>query len=95
MDLPEGRRDHRHAHATWRLHSTSRQWIQDGYFPEDVNAIEYADSNARFAKGEGVFTFNGDWQNGGYDADAPGNIGFFLFPPAEAGGVHGVDVRAH
>jgi raffinose/stachyose/melibiose transport system substrate-binding protein len=65
------------------------QWIQAGYFPEDVNAIEYADSNARFGKGEGVFTFNGDWQNGGYDTDAPGNVGFFLFPPAEEGGVHG------
>ena len=66
-----------------------QQWIEAGYFPEDVNAIEYADSNARFAQGEGVFTFNGDWQNGGYDTDAPGNVGFFLFPPAEEGGVHG------
>jgi raffinose/stachyose/melibiose transport system substrate-binding protein len=66
-----------------------QQWIQAGYFPEDVNAIEYTDSNARFAGGEGVFTFNGDWQNAQYDKDAPGNIGFFLFPPAEAGGVHG------
>ncbi len=36
-----------------------------------------------------MFTFNGDWQNGGYDKDAPGNIGFFLFPSAEEGGVHG------
>ena len=61
---------------------------QAGYFPEDVNAIEYTDSNARFAGGEGVFTFNGDWQNAQYDTDAPGNIGFFLFPPAEAGGGH-------
>ena len=66
-----------------------QQWIESGYFPEDVNAIEYADSNSRFAKGEGVFTFNGDWQNGGFDTDAPGNIGFFVFPSAEEGGVHG------
>jgi raffinose/stachyose/melibiose transport system substrate-binding protein len=65
-----------------------QQWIEAGYFPEDVNAIEYTDSNARFAGGEGVFTFNGDWQNAQYDADAPGNIGFFLFPPAEEGGPH-------
>ncbi len=65
-----------------------QQWIEAGYFPEDVNAIEYTDSNARFANGEGVFTFNGDWQNAQYDADAPGNIGFFLFPPAEEGGPH-------
>ena len=62
-----------------------QQWIEAGYFPEDVNAIEYTDSNARFAAGEGVFTFNGDWQNAGFDEAAPENVGFFLFPPAEDG----------
>jgi raffinose/stachyose/melibiose transport system substrate-binding protein len=62
------------------------QWIKAGYFPADVNAIEYTDAAARFGAGEGVFTFNGDWQNAGYDAAMPGNVGFFLFPPAEADG---------
>jgi raffinose/stachyose/melibiose transport system substrate-binding protein len=62
------------------------QWIKAGYFPEDLNAIQYFDATGRFGKGEGVFTFNGDWQNAGYDTDLPGNVGFFLFPPAEAGG---------
>jgi raffinose/stachyose/melibiose transport system substrate-binding protein len=62
------------------------QWIQAGYFPADINAIEYTDAAARFGTGEGVFTFNGDWQNAPYDAAMPGNVGFFLFPPAEAGG---------
>jgi raffinose/stachyose/melibiose transport system substrate-binding protein len=62
------------------------QWIKDGYFPPDINAIEYTDANARFGKGEGVFIFNGDWQNAGYDTDMPGNVGFFLMPPAEEGG---------
>jgi raffinose/stachyose/melibiose transport system substrate-binding protein len=62
------------------------QWIKSGYFPPDINAIEYTDANARFGKGEGVFIFNGDWQNAGYDTDMPGNVGFFLMPPAEAGG---------
>ena len=62
------------------------QWIKSGYFPKDANAIEYTDANARFGKGEGVFMFNGDWQDGGYDKDQPGNVGFFVFPPAEAGG---------
>lgn len=63
-------------------------WIENGYFPSDVNAIEYTDANARFGAGEGVFMFNGDWQNAGYDAAAPGKIGFFLMPPAEEGGPH-------
>ncbi len=62
------------------------QWIQNGYFPPDINAIEYTDANARFGQGEGVFIFNGDWQNAGYDTDMPGNVGFFLMPPAEEGG---------
>lgn len=63
-----------------------QQWIENGYFPEDINAIEYTDASARFGKGEGVFIFNGDWQNAGYDTDMPGNVGFFLMPPLEAGG---------
>jgi raffinose/stachyose/melibiose transport system substrate-binding protein len=62
------------------------QWIKAGYFPPDINAIEYTDAASRFTKGEGVFTFNGDWQNNGYDTGMPGNVGFFLMPPAVAGG---------
>ena len=63
-----------------------QMWIDKGYFPPDINAIEYTDSNARFTKGEGVFTFNGDWENADYDTNMPGNIGFFLMPPAQEGG---------
>jgi len=62
-----------------------QDWITNGYFPPDINAIEYTDANARFGQGEGVFIFNGDWQNAGYDTDMPGNVGFFLMPPAEEG----------
>lgn len=62
------------------------QWIKSGYFPSDVNAIEYTDSNARFTKGEGVFTFNGDWENADYDKNLSGNTGFFVMPPSQAGG---------
>jgi raffinose/stachyose/melibiose transport system substrate-binding protein len=62
------------------------QWAKAGYFPEDANAIEYTDANARFGKGEGVFMFNGDWQNATYDKDLSGNVGFFVFPPGEADG---------
>jgi raffinose/stachyose/melibiose transport system substrate-binding protein len=63
-----------------------QQWVEAGYFPKDVNAIEYTDANARFGKGEGVFMFNGDWQNAVYDKDQPEGVGFFVFPPGEAGG---------
>jgi raffinose/stachyose/melibiose transport system substrate-binding protein len=63
-----------------------QQWVEAGYFPEDANAIEYTDANARFGKGEGVFMFNGDWQNAVYDTDLAGKVGFFVFPSAQAGG---------
>ena len=62
------------------------EWIKAGYFPPDINAIEYTDAATRFGQGEGVFTFNGDWQNAGYNTDLPGNVGFFVMPPAVAGG---------
>jgi raffinose/stachyose/melibiose transport system substrate-binding protein len=62
------------------------QWIKSGYFPPDINAIEYTDAAARFVKGEGVFTFNGDWENADYDKNLSGNVGFFVMPPLEAGG---------
>ena len=61
-------------------------WIEEGYFPEDANAIEYTDANARFRSGEGLFIFNGDWENAGYDGEMGDNVGFLLFPPLEAGG---------
>jgi len=63
-----------------------QQWVTNGYFPSDINAIEYTDAAARFVKGEGVFTFNGDWQNAGYDSGMPGNVGFFVMPSAQVGG---------
>jgi raffinose/stachyose/melibiose transport system substrate-binding protein len=61
-----------------------QRWIEAGYFPEDANAIQYTDANARFRGGEGVFIFNGDWENSVYNDEMAGNIGFFLFPPLEA-----------
>jgi raffinose/stachyose/melibiose transport system substrate-binding protein len=61
------------------------QWIKAGYFPKDINAIEYTDASARFGKGEGVFTFNGDWENATYNKNLPGNVGFFVMPPEKAG----------
>jgi len=63
-----------------------KQWVEAGYFPKDVNAIEYTDAQSRFGKGEGLFMFNGDWQDAGYDKDLAGDAGFFVFPPADSGG---------
>lgn len=56
------------------------EWLQKGYFTKDVNALQYSDAASRFGKGQGLFTFNGDWQDANYDKDMKGNIGFFTFP---------------
>ena len=64
------------------------QWIKAGYFPSDANAIDYATGMSRFIGGKGLLLFNGDWESGNLDKQMAGNAGFFLMPPAEAGGKH-------
>src|SRR4030095_5664983 len=39
--------------------------------------------------GEGLFIFNGDWENANYDKGMAGNVGFFIFPPKDKGGTAG------
>lgn len=62
------------------------QWIKAGYFPKDVNAVDYAKMMGRFIDGQGLFMFNGDWESGRLDKQLPGGAGFFLMPPAQPGG---------
>jgi raffinose/stachyose/melibiose transport system substrate-binding protein len=63
-----------------------QQWIKAGYFAKDVNAVEYAKMMSRFLAGQGLFMFNGDWESGNLDKHMPGDVGFFLMPPAQASG---------
>lgn len=61
-------------------------WIEDGYFADDINAIDYSQMMSRFIGGDSVFIFSGDWESGNLDDQMPGNVGFFLMPPLEEGG---------
>jgi raffinose/stachyose/melibiose transport system substrate-binding protein len=65
------------------------QWIKDGYFNSDANAVPYETMMSRFEHGQGVFIFDGDWESGNFDSHFPGKYGFFLFPPLTAGGKQG------
>ncbi len=64
------------------------QWVKSGYFQDDINAVDYATAMSRFIGGQGLFLFNGDWESGNLDKQMAGNVGFFLMPPATAGGKH-------
>lgn len=65
-----------------------RKWADAGYFPSDINAIDYFTFTSRFSEGEGLFTFNGNWEAANYQKALGSDVSFFLVPPAEAGGDH-------
>jgi raffinose/stachyose/melibiose transport system substrate-binding protein len=65
------------------------QWIKDGYFNSDANAVSYSTMMGRYEAGQGLFIFDGDWESGNFDANYAGKYGFFLFPPLTAGGKQG------
>jgi raffinose/stachyose/melibiose transport system substrate-binding protein len=66
-----------------------QSWIKSGYFANDINSIDYATMMSRFIDGKSVFIFNGDWESGNLDKKMAGKVGFFLMPPAAAGGKFG------
>lgn len=65
-----------------------RKWADAGYFPSDINAIDYFTFTSRFSAGEGLFTFNGNWEAANYQKALGSNVEFFLVPPVEAGADH-------
>ena len=65
-----------------------REWADKGYFPSDINAIDYFTFITRFASGEGLFSFNGNWEAANVQKNLGANAKFFLFPPVTKGGKH-------
>ncbi|MBO0907814.1 ABC transporter substrate-binding protein [Arthrobacter sunyaminii] len=65
-----------------------RTWADKGYFPSDINAIDYFTFVSRFSDGEGLFTFNGNWEAANYQKALGDDVAFFLVPPLEEGGDH-------
>ncbi|WP_202388344.1 extracellular solute-binding protein [Nocardioides flavescens] len=61
-------------------------WADKGYFADDVNSVDYTTMVGRFSKGDGLFMFDGDWESANLDKTMGEDVGFFLMPPAEAGG---------
>lgn len=65
-----------------------RTWADEGYFPEDINAVDYFTFVTRFSEGEGLFAFNGNWEAANYQEALGDDVTFFLVPPIEEGGDH-------
>lgn len=65
-----------------------RSWADAGYFPEDINAVDYFTFVTRFSEGEGLFAFNGNWEAANYQEALGDDVSFFLVPPVEEGGDH-------
>ncbi|WP_240423767.1 ABC transporter substrate-binding protein [Microbacterium halotolerans] len=76
IDTPDNLR------ATTHLQS----WIDEEYFADDINALDYSQMIARFIDGESAFIFSGDWESGNFDEQMPGEVGFFPMPPIEEDG---------
>lgn len=62
------------------------QWIKDGYFNTDANAVLYPQMMSNFEAGQALLIFDGDWESGNFDQHMAGKVGFFLMPPLKAGG---------
>lgn len=65
-----------------------REWADKGYFPSDINAIDYFTFITRFQNGEGLFEFNGNWESANLQGKLGNNVKFFLVPPLQKGGKH-------
>lgn len=62
------------------------QWIKDGYFNTDANAVLYPQMMSNFEAGQALLIFDGDWESGNFDQHMPRKVGFFLMPPLKARG---------
>jgi raffinose/stachyose/melibiose transport system substrate-binding protein len=62
-----------------------QDWAKKGYFTPGFGGGGYDTAVANFAKGQGLFMITGNWIVANLGADNR-DFGFFLMPPAEAGG---------
>jgi raffinose/stachyose/melibiose transport system substrate-binding protein len=63
-------------------------FVEKGYYPEDVNAITYEDANALFYAGEAAMAPTGTWLVPEIDSLVKDfNVGFFPFPAIDDTGI--------
>jgi raffinose/stachyose/melibiose transport system substrate-binding protein len=62
-----------------------QDWVNKGYFNDDVLGLAGDDGFAKFVAGTGVYYFGGSWYGADMKADDAAKFGFFAPPPATAG----------
>jgi raffinose/stachyose/melibiose transport system substrate-binding protein len=61
-------------------------WAKAGYLPASANATADSDAQASFANGKSAYLITGNWAASTIAKSMGDNVGFFLLPPATAGG---------
>ncbi len=64
-----------------------QEWNQNGFLQQGFEGINPDDAWPLFAAGQGAMLMQGSWQAPDLAAEMKENVGFFLMPPREPGGV--------
>ncbi|MFC8520180.1 ABC transporter substrate-binding protein [Streptomyces sp. NPDC057257] len=62
------------------------KWAKAGEIPKSANGTDLAGAVAAFAKGDGLFLVDGNWDAATIDKALPGKVGFFAYPKASSDG---------
>jgi raffinose/stachyose/melibiose transport system substrate-binding protein len=92
---PEGLDEALYGDAKWNspevvegIELMFRDFVEKGYYPEDVNAITYEDANALFYAGEAAMVPTGTWLVPEIDETVQDfEVGFFPFPAIDDTGI--------
>jgi raffinose/stachyose/melibiose transport system substrate-binding protein len=71
--------------GTRRAAEVFAKWGADGYFEDGFNGVSQQAAAARFAKGEGLYSITGPWENQTFAGPLGNRVGFFAMPAAGGG----------
>ncbi|MDX6540544.1 MAG: raffinose/stachyose/melibiose transport system substrate-binding protein [Gaiellales bacterium] len=77
--------------STWETPQNTKalqklaDWAKAGVFNPDYNAVGYDNAAALFAKGKGVFLYEGNWQTAVVDAGLHKDVSIINMPPGPSG----------
>jgi raffinose/stachyose/melibiose transport system substrate-binding protein len=82
--------------STWQTPQNTKalqklaDWTKAGYFNSDYNAVGYDQAAALFAKGKGVFLYEGNWETAVVSAGLGKDVSLINMPPGPSGQYVGI-----